>query len=465
MIDERKILEKRALYRNNIPLFSTNVLRINPEPAQRVALRNYQETGRIAVKAGHGVGKTVLIVIAMFHQLFCYTNSIVPCTAPTQHQLFDILWTEAARWMANNELLKGFFKWTATRISVRGFESTWFAPAIPSSNADSLSGFHAKHLLYLIDEAPGIKESSWPVIEGALTTPGSKAIMIGNPTKISGYFYDAFGANAADWRGSTISCIDSKYADPEYPRRIARLYGINSNIYRVRVLGQFPKGEDDSILDIDLVREAMVREGAPTGVIEGGCDVARYGNDRTEIYIRKGYEVVDHKEIFMSDLSTLEAVCMNLIRLWKPESFKVDQTGMGSGVVDSLIKQVQHEHLPTMIVGIDNNQTAVDKEKYENAGTEMYFNLQEVLKLGKIPDDDELLGELSLRKYRIHKVTGRLVINSKEDLRMDMKRSGLIVRSPDKADALALCFYSVAGGKARTTAGSSHDSLFGKSKF
>jgi hypothetical protein len=421
------------------------VIGIDPDPMQEKVLIDFQETGRIAVKAGHGVGKTVVMVILMFHELFCYNNSIVPCTAPTKHQLSDILWTEAARWMQNNQLLNGFFEWTKTRISVRGYEETWYAVAIPSSNPDSLAGFHAKHILYLIDEAPGIREGSWAVIEGAMTTPGSKAAMIGNPVKVAGYFYNAFGSNAKDWRGSTISCFDSRHADPQYPERIARLFGINSNIYRVRVLGDFPAGEDDSVLSIDQIRSAMQREiSADTSpVVEGGCDPARYGDDKAEIYIRKGHAVVDHAELLKQDTMEVAAQCLALILKWSPSTFKVDQTGLGSGVVDKLRELVQSHHLATVIVGVDNNQTAIEDDKYENAATEMYFNLREVLADGSIPDDDELLGELALRKYKIHRTSGRLVINSKEDLRTDMKRSGILVRSPDKADALALAFYSV----------------------
>ena len=67
--------------------------------------------------------------------------------------------------------------------------------------------------------------------------------------------------------------------------------------------------------------------------------------------------------------------------------------------------------------------------------------MRDILKFAQIPKDDELLGELTVRKYRIHPGTQRLMIDSKEHVRENQKKQGLILRSPDKADALCLCFY------------------------
>jgi hypothetical protein len=455
--DVQRIYAQRAQYRADIPLFSRRVLKIDPDPAQEKALRDFQESGRIAVKAGHGVGKTVVMVILLYHQLVCYSQSMVPCTAPSLHQLRDILWTEAARWRSGNAFLTGFFEFTGTRIAVRGYANTWFAVAIPSTNPDNLAGLHDKNLLYLVDEAPGIKEPSWAVIEGALTRPGNKVAMIGNPTRTSGYFANAFGKGASEWRTSTISCLHSRYADPKYAARIARTFGQDSNIYRVRVLGEFPLGEDDAILPMDLVSQAMERgpeEVDPADdAVELGCDVARYGDDRTEIYVRRGMAIIDHREIVHADTVAVAAECLSLCRKWAPRAAKIDQTGVGSGVVDSLADMIRRNHLFTRVVGVDFGQSAVDSATYENAATEMLFNLREVLPVASIPNDVLLQGELTMRKYSIHRTSGRLVAQPKEELRKDLERAGAEAKSPDKADALALCFYQAngnsGGGKVR----------------
>lgn len=408
------------------------------------------------MKAAHGVGKTFLATIVMFQHLYCFNNSLVACTAPTKHQLSDVLWTEAARFMSRSKVLDYFFTWTATRIQVKGKENIWHALAIPSSNPNALAGLHEKNLCFILDEGPGIKESAFPVMEGALTGINNKVMMIGNPVRVTGFFHDVF-QRPQGWGTFTMSRLKSQLSDldPKYPERIALRFGENSNIYRVRVLGEFPKGEDDSILDIDLVTEAMHREepGERLEVREGGCDVARYGSDRTEIYIRYGYEIADHVEIFSSDTVEVQNAIMRLIRKHGLSAFKIDAGTFGAGVVDNVIKLCREAHVKCNIIGVYNNQKAVNEKEYENAGTEMYFGLREVLKVAKIPDDDELLGELTLRKYRTHTVSQRLVIQDKEELRKDMVRQKIEgFKSPDKADALALTFYApkkTGTGKAR----------------
>jgi hypothetical protein len=49
-------------------------------------------------------------------------------------------------------------------------------------NPEALQGFHAEHLLFLIDEASGIDDIVFEVGMGALSTPGAKVVMAGNPT-------------------------------------------------------------------------------------------------------------------------------------------------------------------------------------------------------------------------------------------------------------------------------------------
>lgn len=444
-----KLYRNRKMYREHPAghiKFAKNIMHLVPEEQQEKALLLFQEKGRVALKAGHGVGKTVFIVILMFHHLFCFTNSIVPCTAPTQHQLTDVLWTEAARWIAKSNILKNFLVWTRTRIMVKGFENIWYAVGIPSSNPDSLSGMHEKNLLYLLDEAPGIKEIAFPVIEGALTSKANKVAMIGNPTKIDGYFHGVF-MKPQGWGTMTLSCIGCKIPgfDQNYAKRMANRFGENSNIYRVRVLGLFPTGLDDSILPLDLITQAQQRVEplADATVIEGGADFARYGSDRTEMYIRVGYKIVDHVEIFSSDATLVQGEIIRLIIKWCPSAFKMDESTFGGAIIDNVRAALEALHIVCDIIGIYNQQVAVNSQLYENAATEMHFDLQETLKVACIPDDEELMGELSSRTYTTHRTSGRLMIIGKEALREKNKKvEGF--KSPDKGEALAYCFYQVA---------------------
>ena len=54
-------------------------------------------------------------------------------------------------------------------------------------NPEALQGFPREHLLFLIDEASGIPDVVFEVGLGALSTPGAKVVMAGNPTRTSGF--------------------------------------------------------------------------------------------------------------------------------------------------------------------------------------------------------------------------------------------------------------------------------------
>lgn len=398
------------------------------------------------MKAGQGPGKTFLISIILFHQLWCYTNSIIPCTAPTQHQLTNLLWRECALRMAKSKILSYFFVWTATKIAVRGSERTWYAVAIPSNNPDTLTGFHNENLLYLIDEAPGLPESAFQVIEGALTEEGNKVIMIGNPVRNTGYFKDAFGKNKADWGTMTMSCMESTRVSQKWIDRMARLFGKDSNVYRVRVLGKFPKSEDDSILDIDLVTDAMNREEPleKLDVIEGGCDVARFGANKTVIYIRHGYKIIDECVIDKSDATVVQDAIIRLIRKHNPSLFKIDETGVGGPIVDNVRKECDKLHIVCDIIGVNNNQVAINENLFENAGIEMFWELREILKVAVIPNNNDLFEGLLIRKYFTNTKSKRLQMISKEELIKQLKKQKVNYAFLDYSDALALTFYTPA---------------------
>ena len=64
------------------------------------------------------------------------------------------------------------------------------------------------------------------------------------------------------------------------------MYGEDSDVFRVRVAGEFPRQENDVFIPLPLVEKSIMTEWTePTkpARIDIGCDVARYGDDRTVI--------------------------------------------------------------------------------------------------------------------------------------------------------------------------------------
>jgi hypothetical protein len=209
-------------------------------------------------------------------------------------------------------------------------------------------------------------------------------------------------------------------------------YGEDSDVYRVRVLGEFPKADVDSLISVDEVYKAIQREVTvvPQWEKKMGVDVARFGDDRTAILVRQMEKVI-RKEIFFG-LDTMQ-ITGHVLRIAKeevvrPDNISVDVIGIGAGVVDRLREQGWH------VEGVNVGEQAADHEHYANARAELYVKVKEWLKTGSFPKDDDFY-ELANVKYKFNS-KGQLQIESKDD----MKKRGLA--SPDVADALMLTFAS-----------------------
>lgn len=182
-----------------------------------------------------------------------------------------------------------------------------------------------------------------------------------------------------------------------------------------------------AVMNRAKIRACMDRvllEGKP---IEVGVDVARFGDDKTEIYIRHGNKIKEHRELSKTDTQWIAKEVWAMIKRDPSIRIKVDDTGVGGGVTDRL------RELGAKVVAINFGGTPIDKQRYTTVADEMWFEfpVDEV----DIPNDRELLQELSGRLYDYDKI-GRRKIEKKSDFK---ERLG---RSPDKADALLLCFYS-----------------------
>jgi hypothetical protein len=208
-------------------------------------------------------------------------------------------------------------------------------------------------------------------------------------------------------------------------------YGEDSDVYRVRVLGEFPQQEADSLISVDDVSKAIEREVDVPKQFEKkmGVDVARFGDDRTVIIVRQMEKVI-RKEVF-STLDTMEIVGQVLKikkkEFIKAENINIDVIGIGAGVVDRL-KEQGHS-----VNEVNVGTSPKDRENYINLRAELYADkVKSWIKTADLLDDDDFY-ELSNIKYKFNS-TGKLQIESKED----MKKRGL--ESPDVADALMLTF-------------------------
>lgn len=322
-------------------------------------------------------------------------------------------------------------------------DDNWFAVGLSTDEPDNFSGFHAAHLLVIVDEASGVGDEIYEAIDGVMAGGNAKLLMIGNPTRLTGYFAKAF--KDPDVQKMHISGFDTPNVaagevivpglmKPEYPGQMERKYGKNSDIYRIKVEGKFGKKETDTLISVDQVEAAIQREVKPEGKKRMAVDVARFGDDKSIILVRQGHKVRILEEIAYGDTMELAGKIKHWAKVEEipAEEIDVDVVGVGGGVVDRLHEQ--GFDVNGVNVGSDPilPDDTTEKDLYLNLRAQAYWIVREEIDKLDLPNDDELY-EIANIKYKINS-RGLIQIESKDD----MKKRG--VQSPDKADALMLSY-------------------------
>jgi hypothetical protein len=423
--------------------FVTEALRATPEAWQADVLRSV-EAGerRIAIRAGHGVGKSALESWVIIWFLLFRRPCKIPVTANSQDQLRDVVWAEVARW--HRELppfLKDMIEVTSERVFIKADPEAAFAVARTArpEKPEALQGFHSPNLLFVLEEASGIEDIIFETAGGALTGANAMVLMAGKPTRTQGYFHRAFTQNRQSWHCVHVPCHASSRVSPDYAKEIASEYGLDSNVYRVRVLGEFPLSEDDAVIPLGLIEAAVVRDVSPSesGVV-WGLDVARFGDDSTALVKRRGNVMLEpSREWKKYDLMQTAGVIAKEYAETplenRPSAINVDVIGLGGGVVDRL------RELGLPVRGINVGEAASSSpDRFMRLRDELWWKARDWFETRacKIPNDGALIGELVGPKYKLES-SGKIKIESKDD----MKKRG--VRSPNRADAFCLSF---AGG-------------------
>ena len=360
---------------------------IDPTEQQTDFLNEIRLPGaKVSIASGHGTGKSTSFAGAALWFLDTHIDALVPCTAPTAHQLEDVLWREMyGLYNRMPDEMKGEISFNSERVRRRNSNGMIVARTARPENPDALQGFHAPEILFLIDEAAGVADAIFEVARGALSTPNARVAMAGNPTKLTGYFHSSHHMNRDSWTRLRFSCLESPLVDPSYAADIIREYGEDSDMYRVRVLGKFPHSGIYNLIPLELVEAAMERTAPPDWQeympIVFGVDPAYEGTDRSSIVMRQGLFA---KVLFAGrGLRTDElAVRANtLAHKYSPQTIFVDKTGVGAGVLDQL------RNLGAPAVGIAFSNAPDDGERFTNKRIEEQIIRSNNIQFIKIPFD------------------------------------------------------------------------------
>lgn len=398
----------------------------------------------IGVASGHGIGKSALIAMLTCWGSDTCEDTRVVMTANTEQQLRTKTWPELLKWRGLS-ITKDWWRPTKTAIfsAIPGHDEHWRVDAVTWSehNTEAFAGLHnkGKRIIVIFDESSNIADKVWEVTEGALTDEGTEIIWIafGNPTRNTGRFRECFGKLRHLWKTRKIDSRSVEGTNKVFLQQIVDTYGEDSDIVKVRVKGEFPSASSLQFIPSDLAtaaqkREVVIEHGEPLVM---GVDVARFGDDRSTIYFRRGRDARTLPPIRLSQVDTMQLASrvLELHRIHNASVIAVDEGGVGGGVVDRLrmmgapVVGVQFGGKPLGHVRLANG------EKVANRRAEMWAVMREWLQGGAIPDDDDLFDDLIGVEYSFN-VRDEIQLEKKEH----MKERGLA--SPDDGDGLALTF-------------------------
>ncbi|MBR0315966.1 MAG: hypothetical protein IJQ99_03795 [Synergistaceae bacterium] len=453
-----KIQENFVNSLKNPEFFTRKILNKTLWSTQYEILTAVRDNPRTAVRSCHGIGKTFTAAMCILWFLYSHEKAIVLSTAPTWRQVEKLIWKEIRSAYREAIIpLGGSLAPKAPELHL--IFNEWYAAGISTNEPERFQGFHEENILVVVDEAAGVNIEIFEAIEGILTSTGARLLLIGNPNSIGTPFYDAF--TKPGFKTFHISAFDTpnfteagitqddikngtwknKITEIKYPKLITPQWvadryiswGENSAPYQVRVMGNFPQQGEDTLIPLAWIELAMQRwEDTPEGnPIQLGVDVAAYGSDSTVIAERRGLKVMPLNVYTQKNTRETTGLVLNKAKEVNAKKISVDEIGIGRGVVDSLAEEGYRD------VGVNVAERSSDPERYHNMRAELWWNLRELLDPEKkpiaLPDDDELLAELSSVKYKIDS-RGAIQIESKEEMK---KRLG---RSPDRADAVVLAF-------------------------
>lgn len=267
-----------------------------------------------------------------------------------------------------------------------------------------------------------------------------------NPSFTTGYFYDIFHKYQDSYDLLTFNCEESPNVKVEWIESMKEKYGEDSNIYKVRVLGEFAPLNEEVVIRRDKLQEAFCRdieEDEEYNTVFIGVDVSSGdGNDFSVVSIRRHNVEIERYKFKLRLRHFREKLCHIIEQYTVMENevvVNIDTTGLGYQLGQDL-EDYFSNYYGVEINKINFSYKAQRTKEYGNIFTEMIFTFNDMLPNIKLLDIEEstLEEDLSGRRYS-YDFLNRYVAERKKDF---IKRVG---HSPDEGDAVLLAFYDRSG--------------------
>lgn len=328
----------------------------------------------------------------------------------------------------------------------KGFELKTHAPFMKIINPESGSvivgeagdniGRGGRTSIYVIDEAAFLERAE--AVDAALSQTSNCKIHVSTPNGAGNAFYQKRHGGKLDV--FTFDWKDDPRKDQEwYNKQCATLDPI---VVAQEIDRNYEGSVVNAFVPADTVSAAMARGPADViskGGLRVGVDVARFGDDKSVITIRRGRVLLKQTVLGKLDVTQVAARVKAEVSSYaeEPEQIAVDTIGIGAGVADILRgwyqDKVDRQTKRRVPIVVDVNAALrMDNGLDYNLRAFMWREMREWLKSASIPNDQDLRVDLTALRYLFK--GGELLLESKDDA----KRRG--VKSPDRGDSLALTF-------------------------
>lgn len=467
-------------YRNDPVGFAREVLGVEPWSKQVEILEAVRDYARVAVRSGHKCGKshTAAIIALWFYCTF--PDARVCMTSVTARQVDAILYREVRKIFAKaRRPIDG----EPRELARSGIKAEDFREIVgfTAKEVEGVAGISGANVLYIADEASGIPDEIFEAIEGN-RAGGGRLLMLSNPTKCDGEFFDAFETKALRQNsdGSTVGFYKCLHVSSEdtpnavsgedlIPGLARRAYveekraewGEDSPLFKVRVRGEFVRNEERKICSLHVLALAKARweETPSVGRLHYGIDVAgSSGSGDESVFVpRRGKKIL---RLVARRGLTPEGHVAELLGLIAEDRserepkpvVKVDRDGeVGARVYAQLAAHLERDPDAFELVGVRGGAWATrEKQLYERTRDEVWGSMERWLREdGAIPEDARLEQDLHAPSW-IDRVDGRRKATPKDDLRDILKG-----RSPDRGDAACLAVWELPAWADQTEAAAS----------
>ena len=277
---------------------------------------------------------------------------------------------------------------------------------------------------------------AWNYLRPILVENGGTAIFIYTPRgRNHGFDLYQMALNNPEWFCQLLTIEDTgvvSNSDIDEERKA----GMSEDMINQEFYCSFVSSNENIVIPFELIQASLTRDvqyGSSPKV--AGLDVARFGNDRSALVVRRGGEIIHLESWGQSDVVATAGKVIDRYRTGIFDAIAVDSIGVGAGVADIL----KNNGIPTAMVQV--SEKARNTERFYSQRDELWWNLREWFEEGACciskglteSKKQELLKDIQDIHYS-YSPTNKIKVESKDEMR---KRINL---SPDLGDALCLTF-------------------------